>query len=116
MPDSPAAKAGLKGGSESVTVNGQDYILGGDIIAAIDGKPVLSSEQLTTIIDKRPGDQITVTVLRDGKSRQVKDHADAAPDQHVSTGYLDLPGGQAAALPAARSHHPKNDIAGRAAH
>jgi S1-C subfamily serine protease len=73
VPDSPAGKAGLKGGSESVTVNGQDYTLGGDIITALDGKPLLSSEDLvSTIIGKRPGDQITVTVIRDGKSRQIK--------------------------------------------
>jgi S1-C subfamily serine protease len=63
----------LKGGSESVTVNGQNYTLGGDIITDIDGKPLLSSEDLvSTIIGKRPGDQITVTVIRDGKSRQIK--------------------------------------------
>jgi S1-C subfamily serine protease len=73
VPNSPADKAGLKGGSESVTVNGQNYTLGGDIITDIDGKPLLSSEDLvSTIIGKRPGDQITVTVIHDGKSRQVK--------------------------------------------
>jgi S1-C subfamily serine protease len=73
VPNSPADKAGLKGGSESVTVNGQNYTLGGDIITDIDGKPLLSSEDLvSTIIGKRPGDQITVTVSHDGKSRQVK--------------------------------------------
>ena len=40
MPDSPAAKAGLKGSSTNVTIEGQTAKVGGDVITAIDGQKV----------------------------------------------------------------------------
>ena len=45
----------------------------GDVIVEIDGKPITSSPELQeTIGSKRPGDQVTVTVNRDGKTKNVK--------------------------------------------
>ena len=40
QPGSGAAKAGLKGGTTDVTVAGESYRLGGDIIVAANGMPV----------------------------------------------------------------------------
>ena len=66
--DSPAARAGLQGSSETRTVQGLTYALGGDIITAIDGAPVEGLEDLITHLNHstRPGDRITLDILRDG--------------------------------------------------
>ncbi|HHY95776.1 MAG TPA: PDZ domain-containing protein [Firmicutes bacterium] len=66
---SPADKAGLR--PLSVTQSGRT--LPGDIITAVDGKPVKSVEDIAQYLEgKRAGDEITVTVLRDGTSVQLK--------------------------------------------
>jgi len=70
--DSPAADAGLQGGSSETSVQGQPYVVGGDVITAIDGKALSSMEDLAaTVAQKAPGDQITLTVVRDGKTSDV---------------------------------------------
>jgi len=44
----------------------------GDVITALDGKQVKTSERLRAAIsEKKPGDRIELTVLRDGKTRTV---------------------------------------------
>jgi S1-C subfamily serine protease len=65
--DSPAADAGLKGGSNETAVQGQPYVVGGDVITAIDGESLSSMEELAGIVSEHaPGDEITLTVVRDG--------------------------------------------------
>jgi S1-C subfamily serine protease len=60
----PAEKAGIRGGISGSTENGQ-VAIGGDIIVAIDGKPVASSEELATGIGaKKPGDTVSIGLLR----------------------------------------------------
>jgi len=68
-----AAKAGVKGGTTSVTVAGQSYRLGGDIIVGADGTSVGSSVgKLETIIAARkPGDKIVLEIYRDNKKMTV---------------------------------------------
>ncbi len=64
----PAADAGLK--AATVTTQRRRYVYsGGDIITAIDGKPVTSRNDMLVIVEDshQPGDTVTVTVLRDGK-------------------------------------------------
>ncbi|MBN2204696.1 MAG: trypsin-like peptidase domain-containing protein [Thermoleophilia bacterium] len=69
---SPAAEAGLQGGTSETSVQGQPYVVGGDVITAIDGETVSSMEELAgTIAEKAPGDEITLTVLRDGATTDV---------------------------------------------
>ena len=59
----PAEKAGIRGGSTTAE-NGQ-VAVGGDIIVSIDGKAVSSSEELASDIEARkPGDTITIGLLR----------------------------------------------------
>jgi S1-C subfamily serine protease len=66
----PAAKAGLRGGSSDASVAGGTIKLGGDVITALDGKPMTSMDGVINYVEtKRPGDQITVTYLRGGKTR-----------------------------------------------
>jgi S1-C subfamily serine protease len=70
---SPAAKAGIKGGSRQVVIQGQTYVTGGDVIEAIDGKSVTSAEDLAAVImQHKPGDTVTVTVSRDTSTLQIK--------------------------------------------
>jgi S1-C subfamily serine protease len=74
-PGSPAAKAGLRAGDASATLDGSELRLGGDVIKKIDGKNVKTMDQVISIVaDKKPGDSVTVEYLRDGKTKtaQVK--------------------------------------------
>lgn len=65
---SAAASAGLKG----VTVTRNGSIVPGDIITAVEGKPIDSVGRLAARMDDfKVGDTIRITVRRDGKSRQV---------------------------------------------
>ena len=66
--DSPADKADLRGSTETRTVQGLDFALGGDIITAIDGDPLDGLEDLIDHLghSARPGDRIILDVLRNG--------------------------------------------------
>jgi putative serine protease PepD len=63
--NTPAEKAGIRGGDISANVNGQPIQLGGDIITGVDGKPVAGAEDLGNVISShKPGDVINVELLR----------------------------------------------------
>ena len=68
-PGSPAAKAGIVGGTTQVVVAGESYQLGGDMIVAVDGKDVTSVDQLRDVITShQPGDTVRVTIVdKDGQ-------------------------------------------------
>ncbi|HET9323931.1 MAG TPA: trypsin-like peptidase domain-containing protein [Gaiellaceae bacterium] len=69
--ESGAAKAGLRAGSREVVIDGQSYLLGGDFIVEIDGKPVSEPQDLRqAIMGKKVGDKITVEAYRDGERRE----------------------------------------------
>ena len=64
----PVDKAGLKGGHRRVLVGNSMILVGGDVIAEVDGEKVSSSDDLMAMIrDHRPGDQVKLKVLRNGK-------------------------------------------------
>jgi S1-C subfamily serine protease len=70
--DSGADKAGLKGGETQVVVAGETYVLGGDIIVGIDGKPISSVEELRdAIAAHEPGQKVRLTVFRGAKKTSV---------------------------------------------
>jgi S1-C subfamily serine protease len=67
--DSPADKAGLRGGR---TETGQGVPAGGDLIVAVDGKSVSDSNDVATAIsDKRPGDKAEITYYRGDSKKTV---------------------------------------------
>jgi S1-C subfamily serine protease len=67
-----ADRAGLQGGDTSVVFAGQTYVLGGDVIVAVDDTSVLSPQELRDAISaKKPGDEVELTVYRDGKRTSV---------------------------------------------
>jgi S1-C subfamily serine protease len=71
-PGSPAAKAGLRGGSASATVDGETLTVGGDIIVSIDDHAVVKFSDLAeTIAGKQPGDRVTLGIFRGGTRMRV---------------------------------------------
>lgn len=69
----PADEAGLRGGSRTVTLQGQDYVIGGDIITKVDDTAIAGFDDLIAYLaEKRPGDRVTVTYMREGKTRQTE--------------------------------------------
>ncbi|WP_025745644.1 S1C family serine protease [Kallotenue papyrolyticum] len=78
VPGSPAAAAGLRGGQ------GQNERVprGGDVITAVNGMPVRNlSELADALTGHNPGDQITLTIVRDGRQQQVSVTLQAWPQQ-----------------------------------
>jgi S1-C subfamily serine protease len=70
---SPAGKAGIKGGTGQQVLQGQQYVTGGDIITAIDGKQLASMDELAaTIQDHKPGDKVTLTVVSGSTTKDVR--------------------------------------------
>jgi S1-C subfamily serine protease len=69
----PAANAGLKGGTQQVTVGGQSTIIGGDIIIAINGARIRGIDDLSTYMEENtlPGQTITVAIVRNGETTTV---------------------------------------------
>jgi len=67
----PAAAAGLRGGSGREEVLGIEFIRGGDVIVAIDGQTVRSSEDVVRIVTTSlsPG-QVARFTIRRGKTRR----------------------------------------------
>lgn len=80
-PNGPADKAGLRGSDRQITVDGQELLVGGDVITAMDGQPVKRFEDLVAYLAryKQVGDKTTLTILRDGKERTVELTLDARP-------------------------------------
>jgi S1-C subfamily serine protease len=71
-PGTPAEQAELRAATGSRTVNGQEIPTGGDVIVAVDEVEVSSTAELQSAIDaKRPGDTVTITVLRNGDRRTI---------------------------------------------
>jgi len=69
---SPAERAGLRGGTLSVVVQGEEYLVGGDILAAIEGTSVRTHQDyLAKVKTLRPGQRVRLTILRDGQRREL---------------------------------------------
>ena len=78
-PGGPADKAGLQAGSKATNIEGLQA--GGDIITAIDGQPVTTFDELLSYLttNKSPGENVVLTVLRDGKSMDLTLTLDKRP-------------------------------------
>jgi S1-C subfamily serine protease len=70
---SPAAKAGIRGGDARANLDGSDIALGGDVIKKIDGRNMKSMDDVASAINaKKPGDTVTLELLRSGRSKTLK--------------------------------------------
>jgi 2-alkenal reductase len=70
----PAEGAGLQGFDETVTIDGADVQIGGDVIIRVDNQPVDAMDDLIVYLVKetRPGQGVTLTVLRKGQRRRIE--------------------------------------------
>ena len=67
----PADKAGIRGGNVPSSVQG--LYKGGDLIIAVDGQPIKDFSELMSymVVNKNPGETITFTLLRDGRTLDI---------------------------------------------
>jgi S1-C subfamily serine protease len=72
-PDSPAARAGLRGGSDDREYNGSAFTFGGDVIVAIGDRPIRSAADVVRAVTERlrPGETVNVTIVRRGARKTV---------------------------------------------
>ncbi len=70
----PAARAGVQAATQQATVEGTAVPVGGDVIIAINGEEVTSSDDLIVYLVRktRPGDRVTLTVLRGGRRMEIQ--------------------------------------------
>jgi len=72
-PGSAAARAGLRAGKELVQIGNAELLVGGDLITAIDGKPIDRYDAISrTLARKRAGDTVEMTVFRNGRTTNVQ--------------------------------------------
>jgi len=73
VPGGPADSAGLQGGNTSVLIGGQMISVGGDVIVGADGYLMRRLNDLVVFTErkKRPGDHVTLTVIRSGRQLDV---------------------------------------------
>ncbi|HKZ15036.1 MAG TPA: PDZ domain-containing protein, partial [Solirubrobacterales bacterium] len=68
----PAAAAGIQGATTAASVEGTEFGLGGDIITAVNGEPIASTEALVEqISDAHAGETVELTVDREGQTASV---------------------------------------------
>lgn len=79
VPGGPADRAGIKVGTESTEIQGLNK--GGDLITAIDGQTIMTFGDLLKYLinNKKPGDTITLTVLRNGTEKEIELKLEARP-------------------------------------
>ena len=77
---SPAAEAGLRGPTRRAIVGVYQIGIGGDLIIAVEGQPVESTDSLQRILNrKRVGDVLDLTVYRGGHTQKVRLQVGEAP-------------------------------------
>lgn len=76
----PADRAGLRAGTRNTSIPG--LRAGGDLVIAIDGRDVRNFNDLIgyLVANKRPGETVTVTILRDGQEMQFELTLDKRPE------------------------------------
>jgi S1-C subfamily serine protease len=73
VPDGPADEAGLRGSDGRLRFQAGAYRTGGDVILAIEGQRIVGPNDLARYIaGHRPGETVTLEVLRDGKRIEVE--------------------------------------------
>jgi putative serine protease PepD len=71
-PGSAAGKAKLKAGATQVTVAGESYPLGGDLLYQADDRDIATLDQLRDLLaGKKPGDSLTLHLYRGAKKIDV---------------------------------------------
>lgn len=82
MRGGPAERAGLRGATDTVSVNDRAVAVGGDVVTAIDGRPVRSFDDLLLYIalEARPDQEVTLAIIRDGQPQEARVRFDMRPE------------------------------------
>jgi len=69
VPGGPGGVAGLKGGTRNVTIQQQQYIVGGDIIISINGQRVVDYDSFSSYLEENAvaGQTIQLGIIRNGQ-------------------------------------------------
>ncbi len=69
----PAGNAGLKAGTQTMEVQGSPYIIGGDIIVALNGTKIVDLDALSSYLQEQtvPGQMLIVQIIRAGQMETV---------------------------------------------
>ena len=79
---SAAEQAGLRPANDEVRVGNFRLGIGGDLITAVDGKPITENDAVTRALAKRrPGDILELTIFRGGRTLNLKVKLGEAPDE-----------------------------------
>ncbi len=72
--DSPADKAGLRGGTRTEMIENQEIKIGGDVIVGVDNTNVSRLEDVLVYLEfnKSPGDEIIFRIIRNGELMSVE--------------------------------------------
>jgi S1-C subfamily serine protease len=69
VPNSPAQRAGVRGGDRAVQFPDGTLRVGGDVIVGIEGQEVSSVQDLQSVlITRKPGDRVSLRIRRDGQT------------------------------------------------
>jgi serine protease Do len=72
-PESPAEQAELNEGDLPITIAGTEYLFGGDIIVAINGRPFTGRDELTRLVSSfKVGDKVRLKLYYGGETREVE--------------------------------------------
>ncbi len=79
--DGPADDAGLEGSDDQRTFQGAPIEIGGDVIVAVDGQELEAESDLAELISRRrPGQTVTLEILRDGDREEVEVELEPRPE------------------------------------
>ena len=69
----PAAEAGLLGGTQTATVGGASYLIGGDIIVSVNGTKIINTDALSSYLAEYAlaGQTLSLQIIRDGQPMTV---------------------------------------------
>ncbi len=82
---SPAKKAGLRAGSLGVTIEGEPWVLGGDIVVAVNGHYATSARQFVNAFKAlKVGQSIDLLVMREGANQTVTVTLEEQPQAQVT--------------------------------
>jgi len=78
---SPALRAGIRPATDEIILGNTRYLIGGDILTAIDGVPLTSWEDLDAYLQEKTevGQMVTLDIIRDGQPIQVQVALGEAP-------------------------------------
>jgi serine protease Do len=82
VPDGPADDAGIEGASDQRTFQGARIRTGGDVIIAVNGQRLRAESDLAELISRqRPGETVTLLVLRDGDEEEIEVELEPRPER-----------------------------------